>query len=250
MKTNINMKKVIAALTASGILMSGAGVFAAEEVTPISAPTTNEVVASPNPEFPLEITYNGATIVAPVVTVDGVKTVPLRQVMEGLNFTVTWDEATQQVRCNRGPLEIGMTVGQDGYTVAKTAPIPMGAAPYLYNGETTYVPVEVFTDLLGLRSFEETDGYVTIVDPAQVTFKSYETTEFGTRIVVSDPLRGEVVVNISDSTVLGGEGINFETMSEGQELLVGYGLAMTMSIPPQTTAVCIDEVLEFVTDAE
>lgn len=231
MKNNINMKKVIAALAAAGILMSGAAVFADE-----AAPDT-EIVSS------TASLYNGGSAIVHVVTVDGHKTVPVRQVMEALNFTVSWDEEAQQVRCNRGAVEIGFIIGQDGYTLAKTAPMPLGVAPYLYNDETTYVPVELFTDILWFSAYDDTDEYVIVAEPAVVTFKSFESDEYGDYIVVEDSLRGEVIVRISEDTILNnGQGINTDELVEGQTLKINYGVAMTMSLPPQTTALSIETV--------
>ncbi len=238
MKNNVNMKRIIASLAAAGLLMSGAAVFADEAV-----PDTEIVSSSAS-------LYNGGSATVPFVTVDGHKTVPVRQVMEALNFTVSWDEETQQVRCNRGAVEIGFFIGQDGYTFAKTAPMPLGTAPYLYNDETAYVPVELFTDILGLSVYDCDDEYVIAAEPADVVFKAFESDEYGDYIMVEDPLRGEVLVRISEDTVLNnGQGINTDELVEGQTLKINYGVAMTMSLPPQTTALSIDTVLEFAIDA-
>ena len=55
---------------------------------------------------------------------------------------------------------------------------------------------------------------------------------------VQDALRGEVIVRISEDTEVS-QGLDIQSLESGSELLIGYGVAMTMSIPPQTTAISV-----------
>ena len=80
--------------------------------------------------------------------------VPLRYVMEFLNFEVVWNEEDQKIQCLRGAQEFGMNIGLDSYYFLKMMPVSFGIAPSLVDGETTYVPVEFLTDLVGVDVYE------------------------------------------------------------------------------------------------
>ena len=79
-----------------------------------------------------------------------------------LGLNVEWNGDTKTVVVtNGGPLYITFQIGVNGYTFAKTAPMELSGAPILVNS-TTYVPADVFTDLLQYTVTNE-NGTVNIV---------------------------------------------------------------------------------------
>lgn len=221
-------KKVFAVLTAAGLLMSGAA-FAAEEDIMLIEDSSASVVES----LPV---VNGATINGvEAVEVDGITMIPLRLVGEGLGYTVNWSEDNQSIDLFKGAQFITMQIGSDAYAFSRQAHRPLGAAPVLVNDTTTYVPINFITEILGGVYNQNEDKTYEIINPAIVTVT--EVTEDGS-ILVQDDYLGEVLVHIADTTAIT-DGINTiesSAIKAGMTLAVGYDIAMTMSIPPQTTA--------------
>ncbi len=73
--------------------------------------------------------------------------VPVRAVAEKLGFEVEWHNDTKTVILNQLPVYVTFSIGENGYTIAKTAPMPLEEAPILVDG-TTYAPISLFSDLL------------------------------------------------------------------------------------------------------
>lgn len=245
-KFKFDIKKVIASLTAAGVFVCGGAVFADE-------PVTTEPITAPSPVVGEETTavYNGGSTIVGYKEIDGHKMVPLRALAESLNYTVTWIDEEQKVVLNRGAQEIGMYIGQDSYYFSKMMPASVGAAPVLVDDSTTYVPVEFVTEIMGAHVYDSGDEMLTAAQAALVSVNSVNTDENGyTSISVQEVPRGEVIVYISEDTeivVNGAEGTidDVKALSENQNVNVYYGVAMTMSIPPQTTALRIEIGNEF-----
>ena len=170
--------------------------------------------------------------------IDNVIMVPLRSNAEGLGYNVEWDGETNTVFISSGAQFATFTIGEDAYTVAKTAPMSLGSAPILFGGDTTYVPLTFFTELLNINARPEDNGYVLTV-PNLVTLTSIE--EDGS-LSVQDENFGEVIVRIDENTEITADGKPAERdmLAAGQLLDIEYNGIMTRSIPPQTTAVRID----------
>lgn len=181
-------------------------------------------------------------------TVDNVIMVPLRSNAESLGYTVEWNGETSTVSIISGARSATFTIGEDAYTVAKTAPMSLGSAPILFGGDTTYVPLTFFTELLDINARPDGDGYV-LTAPNFVTVKSIE--EDGS-LLVEDENYGEVIVKFDVNTEITADGKPAERdmLAAGQLLDIEYNGIMTRSIPPQTTAVRIDiqnvpEIVEY-----
>ena len=160
------MKKSIAALVSLTLACAMfTPAFAVETESPalISGPP---VVISEAPEetkgrYTFEI--NGKD-----VPVDAVIIVPLRTIAEQLGFTVTWN-GNGTVTVDSGAMHMSITIGEDSYqaitsiegAVGATAPLSLGAAPYVVDG-TTYVPLEMFDVLLGNGAVTLEDGKIVI----------------------------------------------------------------------------------------
>lgn len=247
---NFNAKKVIAGLIAAGMLASGSAVFAEYNPDKVIDTSLEYTTLSADGEIqaPDEntITYNGASVNIGTEEVNGHKMFPVRYIFENLGFEVTWVEESQKIQLNRGAVEIGMYIGQDSYYFSKRMPEPLGAAPTLINNETTYAPIELLTDMLELKVIDNNDGTVLVVDPAQVSFQSFNADENDYKTMnVNDAVKGEVIVYITEDTeiTVNGEKGSIEdikNLKADQIIEVGYGAAMTMSLPPQTSAVSVN----------
>lgn len=88
--------------------------------------------------------------------------VPLRKAAEALGYQVKWASGTRSAELIRGAQWTSVTVGKNSYTLNKTAPFELFAAPKLIKG-TLYVPGEFFEKILQLDvQANETDGSLTI----------------------------------------------------------------------------------------
>ncbi len=163
--------------------------------------------------------------------------IPLRPVAEALGYDVEWDSENKSVAILNLPQYVTMRIGIDGYTFAKTAPMPLGKAPFIKDG-ATYVPSELFSEILNYEVNSE-KGNCYINEKAEenksvinnVSVK--EISESG--ILVEDAELGEVVLAIPEDTVISdenGNNVSAEDIKVNDSLTVEYGDAMTMSIPP------------------
>lgn len=159
---------------------------------------------------------------------------PVRQIAEGLGYTVSWDGEARRVEIIRGAQYITMDIDVDAYTFARRMPEALGTAPVIIE-DRTYVPERFVTEYLGAYLFDLGEGKFDVAQPAVVTVKSIE--EDGS-ILVEDEARGEVLVHIADETEIlaGGEKADKAAIEAGMTVSVIYGKAMTFSLPPQTTA--------------
>ena len=157
---------------------------------------------------------------------------PLREIAEELGFSVEWNGESKSVVLSKLPQYVTMTIGVDGYTFARTAPMPLGAAPIIRDG-ATYVPAELFSELLEYDVVNE-DGDFTITDlylPHDVVVKEINEDS----ILIEDSQKGDVILNISEFIEISDEEGNpksIEDITVGSKLSVVYSLPMTMSIPP------------------
>ncbi len=179
--------------------------------------------------------------------INDVTMLPLRSVAEHFGYTVEWHGESQSVSLTKGAHYITFAIDQDAYSFSRMAPQSLGTAPILFGGTTTYVPQNFFCELIGLNC-ELTEDGIKISIPNIVTVK--EVAEDGS-LLVEDVVYGEVLVHISEETkvIALGEEVTAILFTPGQALEVEYSGQMTMSIPPQTTAVSI-EVLNLPVDHE
>lgn len=79
---------------------------------------------------------------------DGYVMVPLRAILEGLDQEFEWEHETKTIQIG---ITMSLSVGNDYYTYARTAPIQLGAAPELKDG-LTYVPLSFFKDVARMNN--------------------------------------------------------------------------------------------------
>lgn len=223
----MNIKKRILALVAAVVMIASFAVCAEEanDVMLISAePIAEETVVS-----------NGATLWGVEVQIlDEITMIPLREVAEGFGYTVNWNDEDWSIELIKGASYVTMAIGEDAYAFSRMAHRPLGKAPTLID-DKTYVPAAFVSEVLGGYAVAEEEGTYKFVIPSVVTVKEF--TESGS-ILVEDEARGEVIVHIGEETKIfaGDKEVEATEIKEGMLLGVEYGMAMTMSIPAQTTA--------------
>lgn len=141
--------------------------------------TTRSIPAQTTPSkvvlFETE-TVEAEKTVVPLINVNNLPYLPLRQTAEAFDLSVVWIDETQSVMVGMWT----MTIGEDGYALGRRMPDQLGAAPVLIDADNgfsnTYVPVSFFTDLLGATV--EIDGYEATVSLPEA--EAEETTEAAT----------------------------------------------------------------------
>ncbi|RJX37494.1 DUF3298 domain-containing protein [Paenibacillus pinisoli] len=80
---------------------------------------------------------------------------PLRELSEGLGFTITWNAENRSAELTKpkSPISTLVQVGKDQYNVNKQAK-PLGAAPIIKEG-TMYVPADFFKEVLQANVWTE-----------------------------------------------------------------------------------------------
>ena len=236
-----NKKRILAFTAALSILASGA-VFAEYDPNKVIDPSAELVTTSVTEDMPAVV--NGATIDGVIVeNVNDITMIPLRSVMEGLGYTVTWNGENRSIDLTKGAQFITMTLDTDSYAFSRRAPQSLGACPTLV-GDSTYVPLSFINEIIGGYYAENEDGTYKIVNPAIVTVSEINESA----ITVEDSFLGTVVVHIGEETqiVKGNDRriYGIDDINVGDTLAIEYSPAMAQSLPPQTTAVKIILPLE------
>lgn len=89
------------------------------------------------------------TISKIVVKEDGEVVVPVRAIAEGLGLKVDWDDSLKAVMINEGMFSF--QIGVNSYNKGRMMPVELNRAPELIV-DTTYVPVEFFTEIIGAKA--------------------------------------------------------------------------------------------------
>lgn len=180
-----------------------------------------------------KIIVNGKNVEGSAYTENEINYLPLRSIAEALGFEVEWNGEFKSISLSNMPQYVTMTINVDGYTIAKTAPMPLGAAPVIKDN-VTYVPTELFTDLLDYNV--ENDGESIIITDNTADEHSTVVKEIDENgILIDDSEMGEVRLVVEEDTPVTddeGNSINIADIAVGDILTVEYGDAMTMSIPP------------------
>ncbi len=227
----MNKKRILAAIAAMAVITAGASAQ--------------------------NIIVDDVTVSDAAYTADEKLMLPLRSLCEALDYTVEWDAETRGISLTKGAHYITMNIDVDGYTFARTAPMPLGTAPTLSAEGVTFVPANFVDEILKLEYSVAENGDVVIKTAVEETNEKImeeiteavaitgtaSITEIGENsITIEDDERGEVILNISEETeILGadGEAITAADLKEGDSITVEYSEPMTLSLPPQNTPVKI-----------
>lgn len=190
-----------------------------------------------------KVALNGNTIEnSSVIEENGIEYIGVRPVAEALGLNVEWiNETKTVVVSNEGPLYITFSIGTNGYTFAKTAPMPLSGAPIIVNS-SAYVPVDIVTDLLAFEVKEDGDVLNIIADVENKNYNGVVKEVSDDEILFNDTVKGEVRLNKSENvkvTDTEGNTVDIDTITVDTKLMVEYGEAMTMSIPPLNNPVSI-----------
>ena len=212
--------------------MLAATCIAATTLSAVAFAENDIMLIAENPAAEKQIFVNGEKLDASYIEDEGVVMIPVRKVCESLGFTVTWNSETNDVVIEKMPLYYTFNVYKDGYTISRTAPFLLGKDPYVENG-TTYVPLSFVNEILPCVGFVE-DGIVDITSKQE---KVYNTVVFSSEtegmLIVYDAKLGDVIVNVSEETIVEGD---LSVIEAGQVLDVVYDDFMTLSLPPITNA--------------
>lgn len=242
MKNN-NMKKILAAVAIIAVSTSG---FAFAEYDPdkvIDPTVANTKMTKPT----YVLTIDGEQISADLFTEGDHVMLPLRAMCEALGFEVTWNAEAERIELIKGPVYVTMSVGTDGYTFARTAPMKLGVPPTLV-GDTTYVPDNFVSEILQMNIQIGQEGTVAITtqeaapEAERGSATIVEIREDANQITVNDAVLGEVVLNISDDTKIldeNGEEITLADLAADMAVTVEYSDVMTASLPPINTPISI-----------
>lgn len=211
------------------------------------------------------IQVNGKNIAGDSYKINDTVMLPVRSVAEELGFDVEWDGDTKSIVLSHLPQYVTFTIGVDGYTFAKTAPMPLGQAAEIKNG-TAYVPSELFSEILGLwidwieqsdiisisqieyadnvnadediKPAEDGDANVNddSDDDIDAAFATGVVKEISDNIILmEDSVMGEIKLVISDKTPVTDADGNEKSLSDISTdctIRAELGDAMTMSLPP------------------
>lgn len=194
------------------------------------------------------ISVNGVQLEKKGYLENGKVMVPVRAIAEALGFEVTWNGEAQRVELLRGANYITFRIGVDGYTFAKTAPMPLGVAPVEING-TTFVPVNFAEEILHTDVAVDPAGVVTIADAAEahVSAEAVISDVKDGVVEIEDAEMGTVILHIGDMTELigaNGETITVSALEKDMKVLVVYGDVMMESLPPQNVPISITVAAE------
>lgn len=183
--------------------------------------------------------------------IDNLTLIQIREAAEALGYEINWDAETKTVALIKGAHYITFSIGVNGYTFARTAPMPLSHEPVVIDGYT-YVPYEILSEIMGLELINTEDGYViNTVEEDAVDNEIKEEQAVATGVVVeindnsitfNDDVMGEVILNISEETKIidiNDNQISLEDLKVDDNLEVVYGEAMTMSLPPLNNPVSV-----------
>ncbi len=90
-----------------------------------------------------------------LIVKDGeVSLVPVRKIAEELGFEVTWNGEDKSVTVGTIPMGVGFKIGENAFSKAKMVPAKLEMAAKLI-GDTTYVPMSFFSEILEVNLVTE-----------------------------------------------------------------------------------------------
>ncbi|ULL17535.1 DUF4163 domain-containing protein [Paenibacillus sp. H1-7] len=129
-------------------------VFGQYEIAPYSSGTPEFRIPIPQQpdsgnsgSAPVKLVVGGKEL-SLVTNSSGMAFAPLRAAAESLGYEIKWNADKKQAEVIKGAQWTAVTVGQDSYAYNKMAPIQLGAAPYINEEGSLFVPVDFFAKIL------------------------------------------------------------------------------------------------------
>lgn len=171
-----------------------------------------------------------------VIEIDGNSYVSVRPLAEEMGLNIEWKADTKSIiLSNGGPVYITFSVGKNAYTIAKTAPMPLSGAPVIKDS-TTYVPVDVITDLLNYEVSIDGDNVNILTEVENALTVKGEVAETSDDTIVFKDSQGRTIILTKSDDVdvvdFAGNKFDINLITTGSELEVQLSEAMTMSEPP------------------
>lgn len=185
------MKKIAAVLLAAALMTATAvPAFAANTTASTTSASVSDSEYSYMPGYSIRVDGKDTKTKIAVV-------VPLEATAKALGFTVKWDGNTALL--DSGSMHSYLTLGEDSYqavtsiegAMGATGPISLGAAPYK-DGNTVYVPLELFTILMGNQQDGLTMKDDTLIFKKDSAKDVSETLLTGANVNTDDKLEGGV----------------------------------------------------------
>lgn len=249
-------KNMILALT--GLLVATQSIFAFADTStvtitnadvvaiPVTTSTSDEITSASMKDaldqFKLMYLETEIELSEPVKWIDGVLMVPVKPVMDQFGFETKWNGVDQSVDFNKGAQFTSIRIGQNQYFKNKMAPHELSHEPVISQNRT-YVPLEFFTDILGIGlkveektiQFSDSDmaiheGYIQEVKVSEkgvltITLSSKEKSEGFEDLIIVHGEEGYTIVNAS--------------IAIGDYIHVISPPIMTLSLPGQASAYVI-----------
>ena len=191
--------------------------------------------------------YKGDTLMGPLRTI----------AKDALGFEVTWNNEERSVELKNGAQWTKMKLGENSYFFARVAPFELSEAPEL-NHSITFVPIEFFSQVLKYEVSIE-DGNLIIkndnIEKEDSTKKEQILHGFVKRIVETGGKKAilvgggesttgidEILLHVNEDTQIvdkEGKTISVDDLKVGTKVEVTLPEIMTMSLPPQGTAIKI-----------
>jgi len=181
--------------------------------------------------------------IAKTVELDGVTMIPLREVLESMDFKINWNSEKSIVEINKGAQWTSLKIGENAYFKNKMASQPLSKEPIIIN-DKTFVPIEFLNEILNISilieenniTFEEQmmskhSGYIQEIrlneggDIVSITISSE---------IESKGFEDQVILNVSKNNT-----IIQKKLEKGKMINAITKPMMTMSLPGQTPAVVI-----------
>ena len=178
----------------------------------------------------------------PVKWIDGVLMVPVKPIMDQMGYETKWNGEKQSVDFIKGAQFTSIYIGQNQYFKNKMAPHELSHAPVI-NQNRTYVPLEFFTDILGIGLSVE-DKTIQFSDREMAIHEGYiqdvKVSEKGVlTITISSKENSE---GLEDQVIVHGEegySIINSSIAIGDYIHVISPPIMTLSLPGQASAYVI-----------
>jgi hypothetical protein len=161
---------------------------------------------------------------------------PLRETLEYFGYDVIWNGQSQSVEIKKGAQWTAIQINKNAYFKNKMASHKLSSAPKIFE-DKAYVPVEFFTDVLGL-SLSLDQGRVK-VEEGMVATVSGSIKELGMTdgkidsITLTSDMDTEDIGNLTVVHISSVNTIINTSLEVGKKVEVITAPIMTMSLPPQ-----------------